>query len=142
MVIFAGKIQLVAVRQMAAVRQIEPHDGIARLNHRRVGGLVGLRARMRLHVDVFRAKQLLRAITRQRLHLIGDLAAAVVAAAGVAFGVFVREDAAGGFENRLGSKIFAGDQLQSARSGARLLRGSTDRLRDRLPQAYEPSGSS
>ena len=75
----AGEIQLVAVREVAAVRQVQPHDGVARLQHRRVGRLVGLRAGVRLHVDVLRAEQLLGALARQVLDDVGELAAAVIA---------------------------------------------------------------
>ena len=101
------------MRQVAAVRQIHAHDGVARLQHRGVRRLVGLRAGMRLHVDVFGAEKLLRAIARQVFHHVGELAAAVVALAGITFGVLVGEHAAGGFEHRFGGEILAGDQLQA-----------------------------
>ena len=48
----AGKIERMPVRQVAAVRQIHSQDGVAGLDHRRVGGFVGLRSGMRLHVGV------------------------------------------------------------------------------------------
>ena len=67
---------------------------------------------MRLHVGVLGAEQLLGAVARQVLDDVGELAAAVIALAGIAFGVLVGEDAAGGFEDRFGSEILAGDQFQ------------------------------
>ena len=54
----AGNINGSAVGEMAAVGQTHAHDGVARFEHAGVHGLVGLRAGMRLHVDIFTAKQL------------------------------------------------------------------------------------
>ncbi len=68
---------------------------------------------MRLHVGVLRAEELLGAIDRQLLDLVGVLAAAVVALARIAFGVLVGEDRAHGFEDRFGNEILRGDQLQA-----------------------------
>ncbi len=114
-----------AVRQVAAVRQIHAHDGVAGLQHGRVGGLIGLRSGMRLHVGMLGAEQLLGAVARQVLHDVGELAAAVIALAGIAFGVLVGEHAAGGFEHRFGGEVLAGDQLQT---GVLALRFVLDRL--------------
>ena len=111
MVSLAGEVELVAVREVPAMGEVEPHDGVARLEHGGVGGLVGLRAGMRLHVDVLGAEKLFGAVAGQVLHHVGEFAAAVVALAGIAFGVLVGEDAAGGFENGFGGEVFAGDQL-------------------------------
>ena len=91
----AGEIQLVAVREVAAMRQVHAQDGVAGLQHGGIRGLIGLRARVRLHVGVLGAEQLLGAIAGQVLDDVGELAAAVVALAGIAFGVLVGEDAAG-----------------------------------------------
>ena len=54
----AAEAQPVAVRQVAAVRKIEAENGVARLQDRRVGRGVGLRAGVRLHVDVLAAEEL------------------------------------------------------------------------------------
>ena len=56
----AGEIDLRAVRQMSAVRERHAEHRVARLEQREVNGLVGLRARVRLHVRVVGAEQLLR----------------------------------------------------------------------------------
>ena len=80
--------------------------------HGGVGGLIGLRAGVRLHVDVLGAEELLGALAGQVLDDVGELAAAVVALAGIAFGVLVGEDAAGGFEHGLGGEVLAGDQFE------------------------------
>src|SRR4029079_14841147 len=69
-------------------------------------------SRMRLHVGILGTEQLLGALPGKILNDIGELAAAVVALAGIAFGVFVGEHAAGGFKDRLRSEVLAGDQFQ------------------------------
>ena len=57
----ARKVERVAVRQVAAVREVHAEDGVARLHDREIHGHVGLRARVRLHVGVLGAEELLRA---------------------------------------------------------------------------------
>ncbi len=109
----AGKIQLVAVGQVAAHGQVEAENGVARLDDRHVRGGVGLGAGVRLHVGVFGAEELFGAIARQRFDNIGILAAAVVALARIALGIFVGEDRARGFKHRLADKVLRGDHLQA-----------------------------
>jgi hypothetical protein len=48
------------------------------------------------------------------LHDVDELAAAVVALAGIAFGVLVRQDRAGGFEHGRAHEVFRRDQLEAA----------------------------
>ena len=91
----AAETQLVAVGQVAAVRKVEAENGVAGLQHRRVGRGVGLRAGVRLHVDVLAAEDLSRAVAGEILHDVGIFAAAVVAAPRVALGIFIGEDRAG-----------------------------------------------
>ena len=83
------------------------------LQHGHVDGDVGGRAGVGLHVGVFGAEELLGAVDGQLLDFVGDFAAAVVALAGIAFGVLVGEDRAHGFEHGFGDEIFAGDQLET-----------------------------
>ena len=108
----AGEVELVTVGEVTAVRQIEAHDGVAGRKHGAVGRLVGLRAGMRLDVGVLGAKELLGSITSQVLDDVGILAAAVVAFAGIPFGVLVGEDAADGFQDRFRREVLAGDQAR------------------------------
>ena len=108
----AAEAQPVAVGQVAAVREIEAENRVAGLQDRRIGRGVGLRAGVRLHVDVLAAEDLLGAIAGQVLDHVGVLAAAVVAAAGVALGVFIGEDGAGRLEHCFGDEVFAGNHLQ------------------------------
>ena len=109
----AGEIQRMAVREVAAVREVHAEDGVAGLEQREVDRHVRLRARVRLHVGVLGAEQRLRAFDRERFHHVHVFAAAVIALARIAFGVFVRQDGAGGFEQRRAHEIFRGDQLEA-----------------------------
>ena len=109
----AAEAELVAMGEMAAMREIEAEDGVAGLQDRGVGRGVGLGAGVGLHVDVLAAEDLFGAIAGQVLDNVGVLAAAVVAAAGIALGVFIGEDGAGCFENCFGDEVFAGNHLQA-----------------------------
>ena len=51
-----------AVRKVPAVREVEPHDGIAGPEYRRIRCLISLRARVRLYVGIFGAEELFRAV--------------------------------------------------------------------------------
>ena len=80
--------------EVAAV--VEPHgqDGGAGLEQRLVGGQVGVRPGVRLHVGVLGAEQRLGPVAGEVLDLVDDAVPAVVAAARVALGVLVGEDRA------------------------------------------------
>jgi hypothetical protein len=109
----AGEVELVAVGEVAAVGEVEAEDGVARGQQRHVGGGVGLRAGVRLHVGVLGAEELLGAVAGQVLDDVGELAAAVVALAGIALGVLVGEDGAGGLEHGAADEVLRGDHLQA-----------------------------
>ena len=79
------------MREVAAVGEVEAQDGVAGLKCRQEDCHVRLRARVRLHVGMLVAEDLLHAIDGQPLGDIHELAAAVVALAGVALGIFVRQ---------------------------------------------------
>ena len=108
----AAEAEPVSVGEVAAVREVEAEDGVAGLQDRGVGRGVGLRAGVGLHVDVLAAEDLLGAIAGQVLDDVGVLAAAVVAAAGVALGILVGKDGAGRLEHCFGDEVFAGNHLQ------------------------------
>ena len=84
---------------MTAGGEAEAEDGVARLQQRDEHALVGLAARVRLHVGEAAAEQLLGAVDGELLDDVDVLAAAVVAPAGIALGVLVGEHAAGRFEH-------------------------------------------
>jgi hypothetical protein len=75
---------------------------------------------MRLHVGVLCAEELLRAAARQLLDLVDDLAAAVVALAGVALGVLVRRDRPDRLEDARPGEVLGRDQLDLATLAIRL----------------------
>ena len=109
----AGKIQMMPVRQMSAMRQIQPQNRIARLQNRSVRFHVRLRSGVGLHIGVLRAKQFLRPVPRQVLDNIRKLAAAVITLAGISFGILIREHRAGSLQHGFADKIFRGDQFQA-----------------------------
>ena len=113
LVSLAGKIQMMPVREVPAVRQIQSENRIARLQHRGVGFHVGLRPGMRLHVGMLGAKKLLGAVARQVLDDIGKLAAAVIAFAGISFGILIGKHRASCFEHGFADEVFRGNQFQS-----------------------------
>ena len=78
-----------------------------------VGGHVGRGAGVRLDVGVLGAEELLGALAGEVLDHVGEFASAVVALAGIAFGILVGEDRAGGFEHGLADKVLRGDQLET-----------------------------
>ena len=96
------------------MREAEAHDLVARLQQRVVDGRVGLRARVRLDVGVLGAEQRLRAVDRQLLDHVDELAAAVVALARVALGVLVGQHRALTLEDRLRHEVLRSDHLQRA----------------------------
>ena len=116
-----------AVRQMAAVREVHAEHGVARLEQREVDGHVGLRARMRLDVGVLGAEERFRARDGRALDDIDELAAAVVASAGIAFRVLVGQHRAGRFEDGAADEVLGGDELEAVVLARRLI---TDGLGD------------
>ena len=107
-------VELHAVREVAAVGQRQAHDRVAGPQQRVVDGRVGLGARVRLDVGVLGAEQLLGAVDRQLLGDVDVLAAAVVAAPGIALGVLVGQHAALALEDGLGHEVLGGDHLERA----------------------------
>ena len=98
--------------QVAAVGEVHAHDPVARLEDAEVGGHVGLRARVRLDVDVLGAREEgERTLLGEPLGDVDELAAAVVALAGQALGVLVGQPRALRFHHGRGHVVLAGDQL-------------------------------
>ncbi len=108
----AREIQLVPVRQMPAMRQIQSQNRVSGLQHRHIGRRVGLRARVRLHIGMLRAEDLLGAIPRQVLHHVGKLAAAVVAASRIPLGILIREYRPSRLQHGAADEVFRCDHLQ------------------------------
>jgi len=97
--------------EVPAMRERHAEDRVARAQHREIHRLVRLRARMRLHVRVLRAVQALCPVDGERLDLVDVLAAAVIAAAGIALRVFVGELRARRLQHRRAHIVFRGDEL-------------------------------
>ena len=109
----AAEAEAVSVGEVAAVGEVETEDSVAGLQDRGIGGSVGLGAGVRLNVDVVATEDLLGAIPGEVLNDVGVLTAAIVATAGVAFGIFVGEDGTGRLENCFRDKVLAGDHLEA-----------------------------
>ncbi len=89
---FARHVDRRTVRQMPPRREIEAHERVARLQQRKEHRLVHLAAAVGLHIREIAAEKLLGAFDRDRLDLVDIFAAAIIAAAGIAFGIFVGQD--------------------------------------------------
>ena len=93
------------VREVSAVREVKAEEGVASVEHRQEDGGVSLCAGVRLHVDPFGAEELLEPLNGQRFALVHHLATAVVALAGVSFGILVRQATAHGLHDLVADKI-------------------------------------
>ena len=107
----AGHVDRRAVRQVTARIEVEAHEGVARLQQRQEHRLVHLAAGVRLDVGEIDAEQLLGALDGELFGDIDELAAAVVALARIALGVFVGHDRALRLEHGAGDDVLGGDQL-------------------------------
>ena len=105
LVSLARKIQMMAVREMSAMRQIQAKNRVARLQNGRIGFHVRLRSRMGLNIGVLGSEQLLRPVARQVLDHIGKLAATVITLAGISLGILVRKYRSSSFEHGFAHKI-------------------------------------
>ena len=109
-----------AVGQVAAGRQIEAHERVARLHQRHERGRVGGGAGMGLHVGEGAAEQFGDPVDRELLGDVDVLAAAVVALAGQSFGVLVGEHRALRFQHRAAHDVLRRDQLDLVALAAEL----------------------
>ncbi|OPX73389.1 MAG: hypothetical protein A4E43_01533 [Methanosaeta sp. PtaB.Bin005] len=80
--------------EVAAVSEVHAHDGIARVEYGEVGSHVGLGAAMGLDVNMLCAKELNAALSCQILGQVHAACAAIVAFAGIAFGILIGHDTA------------------------------------------------
>ena len=108
--------------EVAAVGEREAQDLVAGVGDRGEHRGVGLGAGVRLHVGVFGAEELLGAVDRELLGDVDVLAAAVVAAAGVALGVLVGQHRALGLQHGARGEVLAGDHFEGAALAAELRR--------------------
>ena len=101
-----------AVGEMAAGGQVEAHERVARLQQREEHRLVGSGARMGLDIGEARSRTdvLARSMASVFDH-IDIFAAAVIALAGIAFGIFVGQDRALRLQHRPADDVLRGDQF-------------------------------
>ena len=85
----AAEVHWVAVCEVPAIRQIHGQNFIAWAQNRQVNRGICLAARVWLHVGVVSSEQYFGAFNRELFNDVDLFAAAVVAFAGVALGVFV-----------------------------------------------------
>ena len=111
--VFARHVDRRTVRKVAAVRQIESHEGVARLQHGEEYRHIGLRAGVGLHVGVFGAVETADALDGQRLDLVHDFAAAVIARCGITLGIFVGQHGAHGLHDLFAYEVLRGDQFDA-----------------------------
>ncbi len=96
---------------MAAGREIEPHEAVARLHQGEEHRGIGRSAGVRLDIGEPAAEQFRRALDREPFDDIDELAAAVIAPAGKTFGIFVGEHRALRFQDRPRDDVLGRDQL-------------------------------
>ena len=119
---------------MAAGVEAEPHEAVAGLEQREEHGLVGLGAGMGLDVGEVAIEQPLGPVDGQLLGHVHIFAAAVVAPAGIALGVFVGQDRALGLQDGLGDDVLGGDELDVVLLAAELMLDRCGDLRVRFRQ--------
>ena len=124
---FAGHVDRRAMGQVTARVEVEPHEGVARLQQRQEHRLVHLAAGIRLDVGEIAGKQLLRPLDGEFLGDVDELAAAIVALARIALGIFVGHDRALRLEHGARHDVFRGDQLDLVALAAKLV---ADRARN------------
>ena len=112
---------------MPARGEVETHERVARLQQREEHRLVRLAAGIRLHIGELAVDKLLDALDRQRLDDIDKFAAAIIAPARIALGIFVGQDRTLRLKHGLRDDVLGGDQLDLVLLTAKLL---VDRGRD------------
>ena len=112
---------------MTAGREVETHEGLARLHQGQEHRLVGLTAGVRLDVGEAAAEQFGDPLDGEGFGDVDELAAAVVAPARVALRIFVRHHRALRFEHGAGDDVLGGDQFDLVALTAEF---EFDRVRD------------
>ena len=107
----AGEVDRAAMGQMAAVVEVHAQDRVPRLAQRHIGRIIGLRAGVGLHIGKFCAKEFFCPLDGQILRDIHALAAAIVALAGIPFGIFIGEHRPHRRHHRFRDDVLRGDQL-------------------------------
>ena len=109
----AREVHGASVRQVTAVREVQPQELVARVEHGHEYGHVGLGSRVRLHVGPLGVEQLFEPVDSHLLALVYHLATAVITLAGIPFGVFVGQARAHGLHHLFADKVFRGNQFDT-----------------------------
>ena len=96
---FAGQVRRGAMGQVTTCGKRHAEDRVTRLQQRQEHSLVCLCAGMWLHIDESSTKQLFRTLDGKCLDNVDMLAATIIAAAGIALGIFVGQNRALRLEN-------------------------------------------
>ena len=107
--------------QVTAVSEVHAENGIAGLKEREVNGCVCLCAAMGLYVCVFSAEKLTSAFASDLFYDVNTFATTVVTLGGIAFCIFISENAAHCCHNGFGNEVFGSDQLDAASLTSELL---------------------
>ena len=118
--------------------EVHAQEGVARRHGRQHDRAVSLCPGVGLHVDVFGAVERLGAFDRQLLGNVDVLATPVVAAAGVAFGVFVGQDRTLCLKHGTGDDVFRRNQLDLGLLTRHLLRKGCGQRRIGVADAGRP----
>jgi len=104
------------MRQMAAMRQIEPQNRVPMLQNGHISRRIGLRTRMRLHIRVNchsrHSKKLLGPVPSEIFNHVRILAAAVIPLPRIPFGILVRKHRTGSLKHGFRNEVLAGNHLQ------------------------------
>ncbi|MPN60567.1 hypothetical protein SDC9_208296 [bioreactor metagenome] len=113
-IIRARNVNGAAVGQVSAVGKVHPHDGVAGFAEGKINGVVCVGAAVGLYVGMIRLEKLLGPVDREIFSHIDIFAAAVVALAGIPFGILVGQHRACGGQNGFAYDVFGCDQLNVA----------------------------
>ena len=107
----SGHVDRRPMRQVSARGEIEAHERVAGLHQGQEDGLVGLAAGIGLDVGEAAVEQLASALDCEAFGNVDELAAAVIASAGIAFRVLVGHHRALRFEHGARHDVFRGDEF-------------------------------
>jgi len=125
----AGQVRLGAMGQVSPRIQAHAEDGVARFRQGKEHGLIGLASRARLHIGKLAIEKFGHPLDCQILGNIDILAAAIIAASRIAFGVFVGHDRPLRFQNGARDDVLRGDQFDLVLLAAQFQIDRPDQIR-------------
>ena len=97
--------------QVSALGEAHSEHRVAGIQKRKINCKICLRARMGLHIDVFRAKKFFCSVSGDILHNINALTAAVISFSGIALGIFIRQNRTHCLQNGFRNDILGCDKF-------------------------------